>query len=149
MGSCKPVADTVGDQKLRAKTYVESTVIRTRQAAPHRKSFIRRSASSLKQYTAYCDSRSADSRASADFFCLPRNYQERDHEDRHRRLTVAPVIRIAGVAGREPDIVTVRVDAETENRSIRVREVGGDLVDLQDLAVVETGLSQRLDIVCR
>ena len=144
-----PVADTVGDQELRAKTYVESTVVRNPQAVPHRKSFIQRHASSLKQYDAYCDSQSADSRASADFFCQGRNNQKRDHEDGHCRLTVTPVIRITGVAGREPDIVTVRVDAETENRSIRVRKVGGDLVDLQDLTVIETGLSHRFDIVCR
>ena len=57
-----------------------------------------------------------------------------------------PVIRIDAVVGRQAEDVAFGVDAEAKNRAVGVVEVGGDLVDFEDLAVGEADVPQGCDV---
>lgn len=58
--------------------------------------------------------------------------------DRPCPLAVVPIVGIGIVIGAEADDVAIRGAAEAQHSAVGVREVGGDLVDLQNLAVAPT-----------
>lgn len=62
---------------------------------------------------------------------------------------MTPVIRVRAVAGRKTNNVALCGNPQTQNRAICVRKIGSDLINLQNLAIIETGGSQLFNIIFR
>ena len=62
------------------------------------------------------------------------------------RLFVAPVPGIAGITGRQPNDIAVRVDTESEHGAIGVGEIRRYLIELQNLTIIETCAAKDVDI---
>ena len=60
---------------------------------------------------------------------------------------MTPVIRIRIVAGRKTNKIALCVNPQTQNGTICVREIGGDLIDFQNLAVRKDEVATRANLV--